>query len=148
MRICRLDGRGVTWRITYLLDPRRKAKRPARHELLACVRRHLLLAGLRPVHDNAPDRLPAWMDGTGSATSTVRQFDTSEARRRVVDTLVLLDGLAVKERETLTAGMRVRAVAEHRRRRQAAPHDAADDDPGTRPRYGDRGAHPHAVRLS
>lgn len=26
LRMCRLDGRGVTWRITYLLDPRRKAK--------------------------------------------------------------------------------------------------------------------------
>lgn len=111
VRICRLDGRGVTWRITYLLDPRRKAKGPARHELLACVHRHLVLAGLRPVHDNTPDRLPAWMDGTGPATSTVRQFDTSEARRRVVDTLVLLDSLAVEERETLAAGMRLRALA-------------------------------------
>lgn len=111
VRICRLDGRGVTWRITYLLDPRRKAKGPARHELLACVHRHLLLAGLRPVPDNTPDRLPAWMDGTGPATSTVRQFDTPEARRRVVDTLVLLDSLAVDERETLAAGMRLRALA-------------------------------------
>lgn len=35
VRICRLDGCGVTWRITYLLDPRRKAKGPARHELLS-----------------------------------------------------------------------------------------------------------------
>jgi CRP-like cAMP-binding protein len=115
VRICRLDGRGVTWRITYLLDPRRKAKGPARHELLACVHRHLVLAGLRPVHDNTPERPSAWMGGaetpSAPATGTLPQFDTREARRRVFDTLTLLDSLAAEEREALAASMRLRALA-------------------------------------
>ena len=110
MRICRLDGHGVTWRITYLLDPRLKTKGPARHELLSCVHRHLVLAGVRPVAlgDNGSSA------GTASAETPVigkvPEFDTPQARRRVLDTMPLLDSLTNEERETLATAMRLRQV--------------------------------------
>jgi CRP-like cAMP-binding protein len=108
VRICRLDGRGVAWRITYLLDPRRKAKGPARHELLSCVHRHLVLAGLRPVAEGA-DRPSAWLEGAlPPATGKVPEFDTPGARRRVLDTMPLLDSLSAEERDTLALAMVLR----------------------------------------
>ncbi len=48
-RMVRMDGAGVTYRIVYLIDPRRKPKGPARHLLLSCLQTHLKHAGLRPV---------------------------------------------------------------------------------------------------
>lgn len=113
VRICRLDGYGVTWRITYLLDPRRKAKGPARHELLSCVHRHLVVAGLRPVAvgDSGMSAMSARWDGAGPSTmGKVPVFDTPEARRRALDTTPLLASLANEERDTLAAAMRLRQV--------------------------------------
>ena len=108
VRMCRLDGRGITWRITYLLDPRRKAKGPARHELLSCVHRHLVLAGLRPVSE-ANERTVGGLDGAlPSATNKVPEFDTPIARRRVLDTLALLDSLSDEDRDTLASAMALR----------------------------------------
>lgn len=49
VRICKLDGAGVTYKIVYLLDPRRKPKGPAKHALLSSVQKHLRAAGLQPV---------------------------------------------------------------------------------------------------
>jgi CRP-like cAMP-binding protein len=116
VRICRLDGRGVGWRITYLLDPRRKAKGPARHELLACVQRHLVLAGIRPAADWT-ERAEAGLAGgrahpapegpLAPVTRKVPDFDTPEARRRVLDTAPLLDSLSAQERDALAARMRL-----------------------------------------
>ena len=110
VRICRLDGYGVTWRITYLLDPRLKAKGPARHELLSCVHRHLVLAGVRPVAlaDNGPRAGPA--SAETPVIGKVPEFDTPQARRRVLDTMPLLDSLTNVERETLATAMRLRQV--------------------------------------
>ena len=110
VRICRLDGYGVTWRITYLLDPRLKAKGPARHELLSCVHRHLVLAGVRPVAlaDNGPRAGPA--SAETPVIGKVPEFDTPQARRRVLDTMPLLDSLTNEERETLATAMRLRQV--------------------------------------
>ena len=111
VRICRLDGRGVSWRITYLLDPRRKAKGPARHELLSCVQRHLVLAGIRPAAEwaepgGAVERGAPAVEGLpGSVTRKVPDFDTPEARRRVLDTAPLLESLSAGERDTLAARM-------------------------------------------
>lgn len=111
VRICRLDGRGVTWRITYLLDPRRKAKGPARHELLSCVQRHLLLAGLRPMAEGA-ERGGPWIEGPlPPATGKVPEFDTPDARRRMLDTTPLLESLANDERDRLATAMTLRHVA-------------------------------------
>lgn len=108
VRICRLDGRGVGWRITYLLDPRRKAKGPARHELLSCVHRHLVLAGLKPVAE-AGEPASTWLEGTlPPATGKVPEFETPAARRRVIDTTPLLASLSADERDTLAAAMRLR----------------------------------------
>ncbi|MEY3251875.1 MAG: hypothetical protein RL227_848 [Pseudomonadota bacterium] len=110
VRMCRLDGRGVTWRITCLLDPRRKAKGPARYELLSRVHRHLVLAGLKPVAEGS-DGAGAWLDGTlPPATGKVPEFDTPAARRRVLDALPLLDSLSVDERNSLAAAMKLRHV--------------------------------------
>lgn len=108
VRMCRLDGTGVTWRITYLLDPRRKAKGPARHELLSCVHRHLVLAGLRPVAENT-ESAGAWLNGGAPpATGKVPEFDTAEARRRVLETLPLLSSLSADERDRLATAMTLR----------------------------------------
>ncbi len=110
VRICRLDGRGVGWRITYLLDPRRKAKGPARHELLSCVQRHLVLAGVRPVAE--PGERPVGVAAAlaepmpaSPATRKVPEFDTPEARRRVLDTAPLFESLSAAERDALAAAM-------------------------------------------
>lgn len=117
VRICRLDGRGVSWRITYLLDPRRKAKGPARHELLSCVQRHLVLAGIRPAAEwaepgAAVERvLPGQAAPMSPVTRKVPDFDTAEARRRVIDTAPLLESLAADERDTLASRMALRHAA-------------------------------------
>lgn len=114
VRICRLDGRGVAWRITYLLDPRRKAKGPARHELLSCVQRHLVLAGIRPVAEPGERGLPppdAALPPAPPATRKVPEFDTADARRRVLDTAPLLASLSADERERLAAAMALREAA-------------------------------------
>lgn len=115
VRICRLDGRGVSWRITYLLDPRRKAKGPARHELLSCVHRHLVLAGLKPVSEGG-EPMNAWLVGAvPPATGKVPEFDTPAARRRVLDTMPLLDSLSAEERDTLAAAMQLRHASRGQR---------------------------------
>jgi|JI10StandDraft_1071094.scaffolds.fasta_scaffold112321_2 small-conductance mechanosensitive channel/CRP-like cAMP-binding protein len=48
-RISKLDGAGVTYKVLYMIDPRRRPKGPARHTLLSCLHRHLRHAGLHPV---------------------------------------------------------------------------------------------------
>jgi CRP-like cAMP-binding protein len=110
VRICRLDGNGVTWRITYLLDPRRKAKGPARHELLSCVHRHLMLAGLRPVAAGE-GALAGRFDGAEPAgIGQGPVFDSFASRRRALDMLPLLDSLTNVERDALAAEMKLRQV--------------------------------------
>ena len=110
VRICKLDGQGVTWRITYLLDPRLKAKGPARHELLSCVHRHLVLAGVRPVSlvENGARAGPIGIEPP--VIGKVPEFDTPLARRRVLDTMPLLSSLTHEERESLAHAMRLRQV--------------------------------------
>lgn len=112
VRISRLDGVGVSWRITYLLDPRRVPKGPARHELLACVHRHLVVAGLRPVAEGAADRMGPWIaDGVHPATGKVPEFDTADARRRVLGTVALFERLSPEERDELASAMTLRLAA-------------------------------------
>lgn len=48
-RISKLDGAGVTYKVLYMIDPRRRPKGPAKHTLLSCLHRHLRHAGLHPV---------------------------------------------------------------------------------------------------
>lgn len=110
VRICRLDGHGVTWRITYLLDPRLKTKGPARHELLSCVHRHLVLAGVRPVAVGEGGTRAGPDGGEQPVIGRVPVFDTREARRRVLDTMPLLDSLTNEERDTLAGAMQLRQV--------------------------------------
>jgi small-conductance mechanosensitive channel/CRP-like cAMP-binding protein len=114
LRICRIDGQGVTWRIVYLLDPRKRAKGPARHTLLACVHKHLLTAGMRPAS------LPG-SGGTGAADGAfVRgvadmpvhplDHDDVQDRLKVLGTVELLRSLATSERSDLAAALHVRRV--------------------------------------
>lgn len=110
VRICRLDGHGVTWRITYLLDPRRKAKGPARHELLSCVHRHLVLAGLRPVDVGDGAISTRWDSLEPPAIGKVPLFDTHAARRRALDSTPMMDSLTNEERDSLAAAMKMRQV--------------------------------------
>lgn len=110
VRICRLDGNGVTWRITYLLDPRRKAKGPARHELLSCVHRHLLLAGLRPVAVGEAGMAAKFDGAEPAAIGKLPVFDSFAARRRALDLMPLMVNLTNEERDKLAGAMMLRPV--------------------------------------
>jgi len=111
VRICRIDGAGVTWRIVYLLDPRKRAKGPARHILLRCVHKHLVMAGLQPaalpgsaavlgavLASSAAPETPA-----PSAASATGALDHGAAtdRLKVLATVELLRGLTAEERRSL-----------------------------------------------
>lgn len=106
-RICRLGGASVTYRIVYLIDPRRKPKGPARHLLLSCVQRHLSLAGLKPL--NGDEQVPpppqrAW------------ELWRTEDRATLLDHVPLLQALTAGERAILAVGLQLR----HLQPRQAA----------------------------
>jgi small-conductance mechanosensitive channel/CRP-like cAMP-binding protein len=108
VRIARLDGVGVTYRITYLLDPRRKPKGPARHELLTCVHRHLRMAGLRPVSERmgalaAADEAAA--EGSSASAQLLRDPASAGARTQALAALDLFASLTAAEREGLAAAM-------------------------------------------
>jgi small-conductance mechanosensitive channel/CRP-like cAMP-binding protein len=103
-RISRLDSDGVTYKILYLIDPRKKAKGPARHGLLSHVHQHLMFAGLRP--SLALDAsLPA-----GAARPVQRPMDPMRLQDRV-DCLArvhLFEALTDDERRTLASELQVR----------------------------------------
>ena len=108
VRICRIDGAGVTWRIVYLLDPRKRAKGPARHILMRCVHKHLLMAGLRPAAlPGSAAVVGAVMASSGAAegpaVSPPRALDHGAAadRLKVLATVELLRGLTADERRSL-----------------------------------------------
>ena len=79
-RISRLDGAGVTYKVLYLIDPRRKPKGPARHTLLSCLHRHLRHAGLHPVasadaqpHEARRPQTPVDHDSPADQAACLRQ---------------------------------------------------------------------------
>ena len=104
VRICRLDGTGVTWRVVYLLDPRKRAKGPARHTLLTCMHRHLLLAGLRPAAPSGTAPVPVAM------AQAPRDHDRVADRERTLAQVTLLRGLTQAERRRLAGDLRVQAL--------------------------------------
>lgn len=101
-RICRLDGSGVAYKIIYLIDPRRKAKGPARHALLVNVHKHLRHAGLRPVQETPvpggwPEQRPV-------------DHGSTDDRAALLHRLPLLAALTEAERQTLAAALHVVAI--------------------------------------
>lgn len=102
VRLCRLDGAGCTYRIVYLLDPRRKAKGPARHLLLGCVRQHLRCAGLQPAAPAEATLPPPPLQPPDHART--------EHRLRLLGEVWLMSVLDEGERAALAAGLHVRAV--------------------------------------
>ena len=106
LRICRIDGAGVTWRIVYLLDPRKRGKGPARHILLRCVQRHMVMAGLRPA--GLPDQFGGWP----AEPPAVRPLDhkTMGDRLKVLSTVELLRVLTAQERSMLAEVLLLRPV--------------------------------------
>ena len=107
LRICRIDDTGVTWRIVYLLDPRKRAKGPARHILLRCVHKHMVMAGLRPAAQPGQMAAASTMPGPG------RPLDHQSAgdRLRVLSTVELLRGLTVDERSAVADALVLRPMA-------------------------------------
>ncbi len=103
LRMCRMDGGGIGWRVVYLLDPRLRGKGAARHTLLACMHRHLRLVGLRPA------ALP--VAGAGAVpTSALREHERSDHRTLVLADVALLQSLADAERAQLADGLVVRTL--------------------------------------
>jgi small-conductance mechanosensitive channel/CRP-like cAMP-binding protein len=106
LRMCRIDGGGITWRFVYLLDPRLRGKGPARHTLLACVHRHLRLVGLRPA------ALPNTAVPTPAHGPAMRSHDNPNDRQLVLAEAALLASLSTAERLQLADGVVVQALAE------------------------------------
>jgi CRP-like cAMP-binding protein len=103
-RISRLDSDGVTYKILYLIDPRKKAKGPARHALLSHVHQHLMFAGLRP-SSALEASLPE-----GPTRPTQRPMDPARLQDRI-DCLArvhLFEALTDDERRTLASDLQVR----------------------------------------
>lgn len=113
-RICKLDGAGVTYRIVYLIDPRKKPKGPARHTLLSCLQQHLRFAGLRPV-------VQELLMGSGTLPHEPHRqphrqrplaHESSTDRLHAIDHVALFGVLTAAERQRLSDSVQVRPVAE------------------------------------
>lgn len=106
LRMWRMDGQGVAWRVVYLLDPRLRGKGAARHTLLACMHRHLRVVGLRPA---VPPAVPG-MAAAGSG-SNLREHERADHRALILGDVPLLRSLSASERERLADGLVVRNLA-------------------------------------
>lgn len=109
-RICKLDGAGVTYRIVYLIDPRKKPKGPARHTLLSCLQQHLRFAGLRPVMS-----VNAALPGLPQLEPPRQRqlvHDSSIDRLHAINHVALFGVLTDAERQRLSDSVHVRRVAE------------------------------------
>jgi len=103
VRVCRLDGHGVTYRIVYLLDPRRRPKGPARHVLLGCVQRHLLWARMRPVVPPPAGQAPM-------PPAAPVNHDSPSDRDELLAHVPMFEPLKPAERQELAHGVTVRRV--------------------------------------
>ena len=105
LRMCRMDGGGIGWRVVYLLDPRLRGKGAARHTLLACMHRHLRVVGLRP------SALPVANGMAPALLSALRDHDVVTDRGLVLGEVALLRSLSDVERQQLADCLRVRTLA-------------------------------------
>lgn len=104
-RMVRMDGAGVTYRIVYLIDPRRKPKGPARHLLLSCLQTHLKHAGLRPVLEAQA------LAGTQLPPQRPMDPVREEDRLIALSQVAVLGALTAEELRTLAAAVKVCRVA-------------------------------------
>ncbi len=112
-RICKLDGAGVTYRIVYLIDPRKKPKGPARHTLLSCLQQHLRFAGLRPVV-SMPSAASAGLGMPMQEPPRQRQrvHDSCADRLHAIEHVALFAVLTDAERQRLSDSVQVHRVTE------------------------------------
>lgn len=104
LRMCRIDGGGIGWRVVYLLDPRLRGKGAARHTLLACMHRHLRVVGLRPA------ALPTAAGVLPTLPSALRDHELAVDRGLVLAEVALLRSLSDAERQQLADCLRVRTL--------------------------------------
>lgn len=104
-RMVRMDGAGVTYRIVYLIDPRRKPKGPARHLLLSCLQTHLKHAGLRPALEAQA------LAGTQLPPQRPMDPVREEDRLIALSQVAVLGALTAEELRTLAAAVKVCRVA-------------------------------------
>lgn len=116
-RIVRLDGSGVTYRIVYMIDPRRKPKGPARHLLLSCLQTHLKHAGLRPVLESQS------LSGVHSPAQRAMDAARLEDRLIALSQVAVLGALTAEELRSLSSAVRVLHL-------QAAEEVVRQGDPG------------------
>lgn len=104
-RMVRMDGAGVTYRVVYLIDPRKKPKGPARHLLLSCLQAHLKHAGLRPVLDTQAL--------AGAQLPPQRPMDPAREEDRLIalSQVGVLGALTDDELRSLAAAVKVCRVA-------------------------------------
>ncbi len=96
VRIRRLDGSGVVYKITYEIDPLRISKGRARHLLLRAVHDHLRAADLRPVNVRVP------------AAQRAPDYDRLEDRIARIGAVRLFGALTAEERAHFAARVHVR----------------------------------------
>jgi CRP-like cAMP-binding protein len=97
VRMARIDGTGVTWRVVYLLDPRLRGKGSVVHLLLSCLHRHLRLAGLQPAPLSAWGAVPsvAGVPGVAGQAATVAPATAAVRAGHLLDHAVPTDRQAV-----------------------------------------------------
>ena len=102
VRVARLVGDALVYKLTYLVDPMTTSKGKARHALLGDVHKHLRSAGLRPVHETPPTR---------SAPQRIVDHDAEGERAPLLEEVAILDVLTRAERAALAREVDVRRVA-------------------------------------
>jgi CRP-like cAMP-binding protein len=107
VRMARMDGGGVTWRVVYLLDPRLRGKGSAVHLLLSCVHRHLRLAGLQPAAlpgvVGTPAPSSALAAGTPAVAGATAAAPTAAPATATATALHLLDHQRPSDRQAVMA---------------------------------------------
>lgn len=111
VRMARMDGGGVTWRVVYLLDPRLRGKGSAVHLLLSYMHRHLRLAGLQPAAPQAGAGMPGGAgqaaDAMPAAAPHLLDHAVAGDRQAVLAEVALLQPVSAPERVRLAQGLRL-----------------------------------------
>lgn len=103
-RISKLDGAGVTYKVLYMIDPRRRPKGPAKHTLLSCLHRHLRHAGLHPVPSMEGNAQPA------QRPQRPVDYDDADDQAACLAQVRLFSALSADERLALVAASTVRRI--------------------------------------
>jgi small-conductance mechanosensitive channel len=101
VRLARLVGGGVVYKLKYLVDPLAISKGKARHALLEHAHKHLRCAGLRPVHELPPSTTPP---------QRIVDHHAPDERRSLLHEAAVLGALTRDERERIAEAIHVREV--------------------------------------